>query len=66
MTKEIHYDLEFTDTEVIAVSPEGRTFLGTADISSRRMRPLYLAAVDAGLHVRFETTRLRDEIAAIA
>ena len=63
MTKTLPFDLHFTDTEVVAVSPRGRAFLGVADITSRQMRNLYLAAIEAGLHVRFETAAVRDLVA---
>ena len=62
MTKELFYDLHFTDTEIIAVSPCGQTFLDTAYLTNRRMRSLYLAAMDAGLHVRFESAAVRDSM----
>jgi hypothetical protein len=62
MTKELFYALHFTDTEIVAISPRGRAFLDTADITSRRMQSLYSAAIDAGLHVRFETGAVRDSM----
>lgn len=65
MTKELFYDLHFTDTEVIAVSPSGQAFLNTADLTSRQMRALYLAAVESGLHARFETAAVRDALTAV-
>ena len=62
MTKELFYDLHFTDTEVIAISPSGQAFLNTVDLTSRQMQNLYLAAIDAGLHVRFENVAVRDSV----
>ena len=61
MTKEIGFDLEFTDSGVIAVSAAGNLFLVEHDQSFPRA--FYELATEAGLHSRFETAELRDSIA---
>ena len=67
MTKEIYYDLHFTSAEAIAISSRGREFLGisgASKVSKHQMQVLYRAALDAGLHARFENARVRDSVAA--
>lgn len=64
MTKEIFYDLHFTDTTITALTHQGDMFvLHVPAVMS--MQLAYRAAIDQGLHVRFETAAVRDSIAAI-
>ena len=60
MTKEIGFDLEFSQDSIQPVSDIGRYFLTTRTSSPER--EIYQQAVNAGLHVRFATAALRDEI----
>ena len=62
MTKEIFFDLEFTDLGIIPLSENGETFL----ICAGRMAhaEYYYWAKSQGLHVRFSTAEVRDRIAA--
>ena len=60
MTKEIGFDLHFTDLCVNAVSAAGRKFLSSSAVYDANYHDIYTKAIDAGLHVRFETSELRD------
>jgi len=60
MPKELSFDLHFTDTEIIAVSGVGREFLETYPVHLMGKNKAYHAAIDQGLHVRFETAQIRD------
>ena len=60
MTKELNYDLHFTDTEIVAVSGAGREFLETYPVHLMGRNKAYKAAIEQGLHVRFETVQVRD------
>lgn len=61
MKKELHFDLEFTNSGVNAVSPAGKQLL--FDYPNADSKMLYMTAVAQGLHVRFEHAQLRDAIA---
>ena len=60
MTKELNYDLHFTDTEIVAVSGEGHEFLETYPVHLTDRTKACKAAIEQGLHVRFETAQIRD------
>lgn len=64
MTKEIGFDLEFKDTfEMIPMSSNGMRFLSQQNLL-RPFRHIYRDAIEQGLHVQFETARVRDLLTA--
>jgi hypothetical protein len=67
MTKEIYYDLHFTDSQIIILSDAGRAFvdriLKTGDLDHAA---IYQAAIKEGLHIQFATAAIRDSIAAVS
>jgi len=65
MTKELNYDLHFTDTEIVAVSGVGHEFLETYPVHLTDRTKIYKTAIQQGLHVRFETVQVRDVIAQV-
>lgn len=57
MVKELTFDLHFTATVIKPLTTAGLKFCQAHDEATPAM---YQAAVDAGLHVRFENAFVRD------
>jgi hypothetical protein len=61
MTKELFYDLHFTDTAITSMTDQGDAFLmSTPQGMSTQLA--YRLAIDQGLHVRFENAAVRDSV----
>jgi hypothetical protein len=65
MTKEIGFDLEFgSEPSVTPLSERGEIFCDTSLLYCEDMASIYRCAVNAGLHVRFDTAQTRDKLTA--
>lgn len=65
MTKELFYDLDFTDTSIAPMSAKAVAFLARAYAAGLSRASIYQVAIDQGLHVRFETVTVRDSVTAV-
>jgi hypothetical protein len=62
MTKEIYFDLHFTDLDIAPISHKAVSFLGAAYRLGLDRSTIYQCAVEQGLHVKFETATVRDSV----
>lgn len=62
MTKEIFFDLEFTEDGVVNLSTAGYNFLANSNLDN--LEELYRNAIDRGLHVRFQNKQALDRLSA--
>lgn len=60
MVKTITFDLHFTKTVIEPLTDRGREFLETVADTDHATPTNYAAAIEAGLHMTFETTSVRD------
>jgi len=66
MTKELLYDLEFSQSGAKALSGNGSVFLLSISRYVFSQRDIYLAAIDNSLNVRFADQQTRDQLSAIS
>ena len=62
MTKEIFFDLAFTNIGILALSTPGADFLRLSVLLCENNQQIYRSAINCGLHVRFENTTVRDRV----
>lgn len=65
MRHQIEFDLHFTDTAVYPQTATGRFFVAQRCGVTVPESKLYVAALEAGLKVSFETAAIRDRLSSI-
>ena len=63
MTKTLSFDLLFSEQTVWAISEKGKNFLATSKLEmALDPKALYARATADGLHIKFETSAVRDAV----